>query len=114
MDRAHRYACDTAGTPAYLPFREVLLAHLRDLPSHTIGSQLRDDDRASSSTTRYSLRLSEFVAPPSATRTMQAAGHFEAVSDLLVRVARASERSGLLLYQDDLARLTRLDVLPRE
>jgi hypothetical protein len=45
---------------------------------------------------------------------MQAAGHFEAVSDLLVRVARASERSGLLLYQDDLARLTRLDVLPRE
>ncbi len=96
-------AYDTAGMPTYLPFREALWSHLRNTPPDARTVQL-GEDAAELARLLPELRahLPHLAAPPPATPAEARYRLFEAVSDVLLRIARAPGRAGLLLCLDDL------------
>ena len=96
-------AYDTAGMPTYLPFREALWSHLRNTPPDARTVQL-GEDAAELARLLPELRahLPHLAVPPPATPAEARYRLFEAVSDVLLRIARAPGRAGLLLCLDDL------------
>lgn len=94
---------DTAGMPPYLPFREALRTHLRDCPSDQLTAQLGEDTaEVARLLPEARARLPHVATLPPATPAEARYRLFEAVSDVLIRVARTPGRAGLLMCLDDL------------
>jgi len=97
------HAYDTAGMPPYLPFREALQPYLRDCPLDALTTLLGGDaSELARLLPEVHARLPHPAALPPATPAEARYRLFEAVSDVLLRLARAPGRAGLLLCLDDL------------
>ena len=97
------HAYDTEGMPPYLPFREALQLHLRDCPRDALTVYLGGDAaELAQLLPELRGRLPRLATLPAATPAEARYRLFEAVSDVLLRIAGAAEQAGLLLCLDDL------------